>query len=143
MANLQAALALAQIERVEELIEAKRQIFQWYVEGLDGVAHVTLNPRNRWARSIYWMTSIDRRRNGAASRATILRDALKRRGIDTRPVFPAISQYPIWGRPHAPQPIARRLGDRGINLPSGVGFGASGVAYICAAVRSELGAAPA
>jgi perosamine synthetase len=142
MSNLQAALALAQIERVEELIEAKRQIFQWYVEALDGVAHVTLNHETRWARSIYWMTSIVIGETAPISRDD-LRDALKRRGIDTRPVFPAISQYPVWGRPHVPQPIARRLGDRGINLPSGHRLRRDEVAYICAAVRSELGSCTA
>ena len=43
MSNVQAALGLGQLERVEELVEAKRRIFGWYADGLEGVKHVRLN----------------------------------------------------------------------------------------------------
>ncbi len=63
---------------------------------------------------------------------------LKQRNVDTRPVFPAISQYPIWPRKQPPQSVAKRIGDRGINLPSGVCLTRSQVQYTCEAIKSIL-----
>jgi perosamine synthetase len=51
-------IGLAQPERVEQLVEAKRRIFGWHEEELSGVAGVTLNREAEWARSINWMTSV-------------------------------------------------------------------------------------
>jgi perosamine synthetase len=119
MSNVQAAIGLGQLERVDEMIEAKRRIFGWYADALRNVPHVTLNHEAPGARSIYWMTSILLDEAAPISRDA-LREALTRRNIDTRPVFPAISQYPIWGEAYAGQPVARSIGARGINLPSGV-----------------------
>jgi perosamine synthetase len=68
-----------------------------------------------------------------------LRAELKLRNVDTRPVFPAISQYPIWPREQAPQPNAKRIGDNAINLPSGVLLRREQVDYVCKQIR-ELAA---
>jgi perosamine synthetase len=138
MANIQAALGLAQLERVNELIEAKRRIFRWYAEGLDRVRGIRLNYEASWARSIYWMTSILLDETAPVSREE-MRTKLRERNVDTRPVFPAISQYPIWPVQQPPQPVARLVGDRAINLPSGVCLKRSHVDYVCRAIRETLG----
>lgn len=138
MSNIQAALGLGQIERIDELIEAKRRIFGWYVEGLAGVPHITLNHEAPWARSIYWMTSILLDEDASLGRDE-LRVYLRQRNVDTRPVFPAISQYPIWPRPQIPQPTARRVGDQAINLPSGVCLKRDKIAYVCTCIRDAFG----
>lgn len=137
MSNIQAALGLGQIERIDELIEAKRRIFSWYAEGLTGVPHITINHEVPWARSIYWMTSILLDEEACLSRDE-LRTYLRQHNVDTRPVFPAISQYPIWPRSQTPQPTARRVGDQAINLPSGVCLKRDQVAYVCACIRDAL-----
>jgi len=137
MSNVQAAIGLAQLERVDELIEAKRRIFSWYEEGLQDLPHVRLNSEAPWARSIYWMTSILLDENAGISRDA-LRSDLRQRGIDTRSVFPAISQYPFWPRRQPPQPTAFRVGNQAINLPSGVCLRREQVAYVCTAIRDLL-----
>ncbi len=137
MSNLQAALGLAQLQRVDAFIEAKREIFGWYAEGLSGVPHLRLNAEAPWARSIYWMTSIVLDEGAGISRDA-LRTALHERRIDTRPVFPAISQYPFWPRRQPPQPVAERLGRQGVNLPSGIRLRRREVEYICTQIRSLL-----
>jgi perosamine synthetase len=138
MANIQAALGLAQLERVNELIEAKRRIFRWYAEGLDSVRGIRLNQEAPWARSICWMSSILIDETTPLSRDEV-RSELRRRNVDTRPVFPAISQYPIWPVRQPPQSIAKRVGDGGINLPSGVCLKRQQVEYVCRALRETLG----
>src|SRR5205823_5509057 len=50
MSNLQAALGLAQLERIEEMVEKKRLIYHWYEARLGGVAGLRLNAERPWAR---------------------------------------------------------------------------------------------
>ena len=140
MSNVQAAIGLGQMERVDELIEAKRLIASWYAEGLDGMPHVRLFEEAGWARGIAWMSSLILE-DGAPLPREEFRAALKNRNIDTRPVFPAISQYPIWKRPQPPCPNALWIGDRGVNLPSGVCLRREQVAYVTRCIREVLGAA--
>jgi perosamine synthetase len=139
LSNVQAALALAQLERADELIEAKRRIFGWYREGLAGIPGITVNAEAPWARSICWMTSVLVGEDACLTRDE-LRAELAARNVDTRPVFPAISQYPIWRRRQEPQPTARRVGETGINLPSGVCLSREEVAYVCEAIREIVAA---
>jgi perosamine synthetase len=137
MANVQAALGLGQLERVDEMIEAKRRIFSWYLEEIGDVRGIRLNREMPWARSIYWMSSIEVEESASVSRDE-LRKKLRERNVDTRPVFPAISQYPVWPVVQEPQPVARRVGDRAINLPSGVCLKRDQVAYIGRCIRGIL-----
>jgi len=137
MSNIQAAIGLGQLERVDELIEAKRRIFSWYAEGLKGVSYVELYHELPWARSIYWMCNIVLDEYAGITRDE-LRKTLKTRNVDTRPVFPAISQYPIWPKPQQPQLNALRIGNQGINLPSGVCLKHEEVEYVCNCIRGIL-----
>jgi perosamine synthetase len=133
--NVAAAIGLGQLQRVDHLIEAKREIFSWYAEELAGVPGITLNHETEWARSIYWMTSILVDPACGIDRDG-MRAALAAEGIDTRPTFPLISTYPIWDERRAvPAPVAATIADQGINLPSGVRLRRDQVARIGEAVR--------
>ena len=83
------------------------------------------------------MTSIYLEDSCPLSRDAV-RAELKKRNIDTRDVFPAISQYPIWPVKQAPQPRGTRIGARAINLPSGVCLKREQVEYVCARIRALL-----
>ena len=138
MSNVQAALGVGQLQHVDSMIESKRRIAAWYREGLSGVDGITTWHEAAWARSIYWMSSILVHEGQRLDRDG-LRAELRRRNVDTRPVFPAISQYPIWPRQQAPQPNALHIGNHGINLPSGVRLTEDEVAYTCRAIRLAMG----
>jgi perosamine synthetase len=140
LSNVQAAVGLGQLERVDELIEAKRRIFDWYAEELDGVQGVTLAREASWARSIYWMTSIRVNSEWGVTRDG-MRAALRDANVDSRPVFPAISQYPMWTQRQEPGPVAHRIGSDGINLPSGVRLRRHEVARVGEAIRRALASA--
>ncbi len=137
MSNIQAALGLGQLERVDELIEMKRRLFSWYQEGLDGVPFITMNKEVEGARSIYWMSSLFIDEAAPVSRDELIK-LLKSKNVDTRPVFPAISQYPIWPRQQQPQPTAMRVGLGAMNLPSGVCLTKDEVMYVSAQIRQIL-----
>jgi perosamine synthetase len=60
-------------------------------------------------------------------------------GIDTRPVFPAISRYEFWqGSRKSAGPNAINISTNGINLPSGVGLSRETVEYVCEQILLEL-----
>lgn len=137
MSNVQAAIGLGQIERADEQIEAKRRIFGWYEQELGAVPQIKLNYEAPWARSICWMTSIVVDENPGISRDGLIAD-LKKRNVDSRPAFPAISQYPMWPRPQAPQPNALRIGNQAINLPSGARLKQAQVQYVSRCIKDIL-----
>ena len=137
MSNMQAAFGLGQLERVEELVEAKRRVFSWYEAGLAGVPGIRLMGEQAPARSFYWMSNAVVEEGAGISRDD-LRDELKKRNVDSRPVFPAISQYPIWPKEQAPQPVSKWIGERGINLPSGVCLKRRQVEYVCSAIADII-----
>ncbi len=137
MSNVQAAVGLAQLERVNELIEMKRRIFSWYEEDLADLNNISLNKEVADAKSIYWMTSILLKNNCTVFRDDLIK-LLKERNVDSRPVFPAISQYPIWGYETEPMPTANYIGNNALNLPSGVCLKREHVAYITAQIRDLL-----
>jgi perosamine synthetase len=130
MSNVQAAIGLAQIERADELIEMKRRIFSWYEDRLSGFKGIHLNKEVEGAKSIYWMSSIRLDEGMKLSRDDLIIE-LKKRNVDTRPVFPAISKYPIWPLKQDPKPIADKIGNTAMNLPSGVCLKKDDIMYVC------------
>jgi perosamine synthetase len=130
MSNIQAAIGLGQLQRNDEMVAAKRRIFSWYQENLEGVKGIQLYPEPEWTKSICWMTSILVTDDVNFSRDEMIKQ-LKLRNVDSRPVFPAISQYPIWPVKQKPQPVAKYVGERAINLPSGVCLYRAEVDYVC------------
>jgi len=64
---------------------------------------------------------------------------LREKNIDSRPVFPPISQYPIWGSIQSFKPNAMKVGSNSLNLPSGVCLSKSEVDYISESIASIIG----
>jgi perosamine synthetase len=137
MANPTAALGLAQLERAELQINRKRQIAQWYQDFLGEVSSVVFQREPANSRAIFWMNSLTLGEETRLGRDGLIAE-LAQRGIDTRPVFPAISQYPIWGEVIAPRPNAQKIGSTSINLPSGVLLSRNSVERVCDEIRKLL-----
>ena len=130
MTNIAAAIGCAQLERVDETLEAKRNVASWYRSRLQLVEGVTVQGEAPWATNVYWMNCI--------LVAPELRDPLMTHmaaeGIETRPFF-----YPAHTLPMYPSegsfPVAERLGASGINLPSYAELEEEQVDAICDSVR--------
>lgn len=138
MSNVQAAIGLGQLERNDAMVAAKRRVFEWYQHHLGDVPGVRLNIEAPWAKSIYWMTSLLVTDDASVSRDDLIR-RLKEKNVDSRPVFPAISQYPIWPVKQAPQPVAKYVGEHAINLPSGICLSKQEVDYVASQIVEILG----
>ncbi len=115
MSNLQAAMGLAQIERVVELVERKRQIFDWYADLLRDVP-CKMNPEQKYAKNSYWLPTLifDKSLN-------IDRDAyftyMKECKIDCRPFFYPLSSLPLFKKKRINH-VSYDIYSRGVNLPS-------------------------
>lgn len=136
MTNMQAALGLAQLERIEELIDKKRKIFNWYKELLSEMEGIKLNPEMPWAKNVYWMVCVLLGDNIRINRDTLMLK-LKEKGIDTRPFFYPISEMPMYGG-NAKNRVAKYLSEKGINLPSATNLSREDVKYICEAIETIL-----
>lgn len=143
MSSLQAALGLAQLERVEELIARKRQIFRWYRERLAGVEGITLNDESPETKSSYWMVTvlIDPRFELEKER---LIHFMSKENIDCRPFFYPLSSLPAYEKSEQAQRARERnhvsyqLSPYGLNLPSGLQMTEEKVSRVCNALKAVL-----
>ncbi len=143
MSSMQAALGLAQLERIDELISRKREIFGWYRGQLAGATGVTLNHETPGTVNTYWMvTAILDEKLGIDKRR--LMEVMAERGIDCRPFFHPLSSLPAYE--HLPQAqqarqrnlVSYRISPYGINLPSSLNMTEEKVRYVCNAVKDVL-----
>jgi perosamine synthetase len=137
MSNIQAALGLGQLERLDELVGKKRQILGWYKERLGSVKGLELNPQTSWSHGIAWMSSVVLNPKRHAPRQEVTR-RLKAAGIDTRPFFPPLSSFPMFGGNASRSKVATHLGDHGINLPSGHNLTEADVDRVADGLRAAL-----
>lgn len=129
LTNIQAALGLAQLERLEDFVHIKRRNAALYAERLSDVRGITLAPEADWARSVYWMYSILVDEEYPLCRADLMA-ALRGRGVDTRPFFRAIHTMPSHFR-NVSLPVAEDLAARGVNLPSSVKLTEQQIDHVC------------
>ena len=139
MTNLQAALGMAQLKRIDEFSRRRREIMEWYRAGLGHRAELRLNCEATWAANAYWMVCLEVDGMNEASRQSLMAD-LRARGVDSRPYFYPVSDMPMY--PSADTPVAHRVSPRGINLPTFVALSREQVDYICAAVERALDGLP-
>ena len=136
MSSMQAALGTAQMERVEELISRKREIFAWYAAELAGLPGLTLNYEAPRTKNTYWMvTAVLDERFGLKKER--LMELFSADGIDCRPFFHPLSSLPAYAQqPQAAAARARNhhsyaLSPRAINLPSALNLTREQVARVC------------
>jgi perosamine synthetase len=141
LTNLQAALGVAQIARIDETIARKRAVADEYRRRLGGVAGLQLPPREPWARSVYWMFGvvIDEQTGVDAEQVAA---RLAARGIETRPFFLGMNEQPVLRRlglcDGSCYPVAARLARQGLYLPSGPDLTPERIDRVCGALREGL-----
>ena len=134
MTNLQAALGVAQMERIEAILATKRLIAQTYTDALCNVCGLTLPPKAAWAESVCWLYSvlIDEKAFGMGRDA--LMATLKDYAMETRPLFLPVHTQPIYSTGQH-LPIAEQLAAQGLSLPSAVSLGLENVRRVAQAIK--------
>lgn len=118
MTNICAAIGLAQLERADEFLSKKRELAGNYRRRLAGLP-IELHSEAPNTRHSYWMISILVENPADRDR---LRDHLRDKGVETRPLFYPAHIMPMYATKHPPFPAAEDLSRRGINLPSWPGL---------------------
>lgn len=128
MTNLQAALGVAQFERIDELLAKKKEIFNWYKEELQHIKNIKLNFQKDDYKNVYWMICIELIGYNEKQRDNLLIQ-LKEKGIDGRPFFYPISDMPMYKKSNTE--VTHQVFRRGFNLPSYFDITKEQVKYIC------------
>ena len=139
ISNIQAALGCAQVERSSDLVDEKINIFELYKKELQSIDGITMNIEQGYVRNSYWMPTLI-----LGQKLNIERDQLishlNDQGIDARPFFYPVSEFPEFSTLNGQEnPISKKLGQRGINLPSSFGLTLDDIQYVSEHVRSYLG----
>ena len=142
MTNLQAALGVAQLERVDEFIVRKRAMGALYQELLSDLCGIRL-PLNKteYAENIYWVFGIVIDPILNISAADVMR-RLSEDGIGTRPFFWGMHEQPIlkrmgYGR-GASCPVSELLSRNGFYIPSGIAITQEQIFFIADSLRKIL-----
>lgn len=136
MTNLQAALGVAQVEHIDEAVAAKVQIADRYDRLLAEVVGIERPPRSDWARNVFWVYGV----LVAEARFGMSRLELQRRlaelGVETRTFFYPAHRQPMFAADrHPATPVADRLWDAGLYLPSYIGMGDATIDRVVTAIR--------
>jgi perosamine synthetase len=128
MPNLPAALARAQLERLDELIAKKRKIFEWYSENLNSLSEVSLIKECEGAYSTYCYPALDIK-SKKIQRSNLI-NFLAQFGIDSRPAQPRISKMPMFSQRYENE-VCQNIEDYGLILPSAFNLEEEDINFVC------------
>jgi perosamine synthetase len=118
MTNLCAAIGVAQLERIDEHLSARRRVAEWYSQHLAGLCdRLSLPVEEPWAWHAYWMYTVILKDSVPLERDEVT-ERLLAEGIETRPVFYPMHTLPPYRVPAVSLPVAEMLSRRGFNLPT-------------------------
>lgn len=141
MTNMQAAIGVAQLERLDEFVEKKRAIGAYYAELLNNISNVKAQVELPWAKMVYWMYCIELDESSGCD-ANKMMTELSARGVGTRPFFLGLHEQPIllaegWYQCER-YPFTERAARQGLYLPSSLNLTETEIAYVVDQVSDIL-----
>jgi len=141
LTNLQAAIGLAQLERIDDIIRRKRWLGETYSKNLQDISGLQLPVEEPWARQVYWMYGVILDEGTGLDAAKFAR-RLKALGVETRPFFLGMHEQPVfqargWFQEER-YPVAERLARQGLYLPSGLTLTEAEILQVCQTVKKAL-----
>lgn len=137
MSNLQAAIGLGQMRKIDKLIKLRRNHAKYYTALLKRVEGIKTPPEKDWAKNVFWMYGIliDKRKFGL-SRDKVMR-ALLKRGIETRTFFYPVHWQPLYRGNYKNErfPVADKLSRQGLLLPSGSTLTNDDIEYVVHTIK--------
>lgn len=136
MNNLTASLALAQLERTEELLAKKRSLFDCYYKHLKEFEEIKVIREKYYCKSNYCYPSILLRNKTKVERDALL-EILKSHNIHARPGFPRMSRFPVFEQ-RFENPVSKEVEEQGISLPSAANMEEEDVKYVCEIITENI-----
>lgn len=137
LTNLQAAVGCAQMNQLDDHVEAKRAVGDRYAKALDPVDGIEPMPEAPWARSTRWMYTIRVDPDAYGETRAQLQARLREQGIQVRPLWQPMHESPAHEALGGPWPTAGRLREECLSLPCSVGLDEDDQARVLAALRRE------
>ena len=143
MSSMQAALGLAQIERADELVDKKRQIFGWYEKELAETYGVDLNFEPKGTKNSYWMVSVILDPKFGIKKEELFHK-MNERGISGRPFFYPLSAIPAFydadeaKKARHRNVVSYRVSPYGVNLPCGMNMDEEKVGKVCEVLNTVI-----
>jgi perosamine synthetase len=141
LTNVQAAIGLAQVERIDLTVERKRAIGMRYLAELAAVPGIRLQPEQPWARSVWWMNGLVLDAETGHTAVSLARK-LSELGVETRPFFLGMDRQPALRErglfEGETYPVADELAEMGLYLPSGVALTDDQQEKVIAVVKQAL-----
>jgi perosamine synthetase len=141
LTNLQAAIGMAQIDRMPETIAKKRWMGEAYTQRLQHLTVLQLPVEEPWARQVYWMYGLVLDESTQLTAVELAR-RLQEQGIETRPFFLGMHEQPVYTSrglfKDEHYPVAERIARQGLYLPSGLTISEAQVDEVCQAVEKIL-----
>ena len=135
MMNLPAAIGLAQLEKINIQLKARKRIAELYQNRLRPISGITLQTEQIWARHVFWMFSIILDPTLWLDRDSVI-ETLSNQGIETRPLFYPAHTFPPYKNSTICEkfPIAESLSANGISLPTWAGLSENDIDDVCRAL---------
>ena len=140
MTNLQAAVGVAQMARLDEFVERKRHMAHLYNELLFDLP-IQLPVEKKWAKNIYWMYGIVLNNEVSLNTDQCMQKLLGK-GIQTRPFFWPMHEQPIFKKMrlflNERYPESERIARKGFYIPSGPGLSKKQLERVAAEIRKMV-----
>ncbi len=122
LTNLQAAMGVAQMEKIDQFINSKIKIAKKYNSSLQNIPSVTTMKEASWAESVWWMyTILVGDHNDDSSRKLL--DILDKQNIQTRPIWQPMHLSPVhFDSQSTDCSVSEILYKKGLSLPCSVGL---------------------
>ena len=141
LTNLQAAIGVAQLERIAGIVERKRWMGTQYNRRLRDIKTLQLPVEESWAKNVYWMYgTVVSEDSGMDAAAFALR--LMQHGVETRPFFLGLHEQPVFQQRGLfvgeRYPVSERIAAQGLYLPSGLALTEDQISRVSEAVHEVL-----
>lgn len=142
MSNLQAALGVAQLEKIEEHLEKKRVIGRMYQDLLADITAIQLPlPQTDCAYNLYWVFALVLRDDFPVDAQAVCTQ-LAQHGIGTRPFFYPMHLQPVFNKRglfvNESYPVAEKLYNKGFYIPSGLSLTVSQIEKVAKTLHEVL-----
>lgn len=134
LTDLQAAIGCAQLENMKFIIERKRNIFESYGRYLSGEPGLTMQFFSAQVKPVVWTVAVRIEESYFKKSRDFLIQALRKRGIETRPGFYPVDAMPLYQAPSLP--VARLVGLHVISLPSFPEITEEEIFFVCQQLKS-------
>lgn len=135
MTNMQAAVGLAQMERIQALIDRRREIGRHYIARLKYCPKLKMPPSFSWSNTVFWLFSVLVLSNEVSRDELIAMLADKQ--IETRPFFYPLHEQPPYKLDNS-YPVSTELSKQGISLPSGNAITKNEIDAVCDVILGIL-----